>query len=136
MLYLNSSWAVALLDLIINFVIILDKINLHIFFSFRKKIENIGKMTQMTQEEIITNTKTVIQGLEALKNEHNSILNGLLTSLKAVQQEKPNDSNVVEEKTTIIKKTLESIELGLGEAQVSYFGPSFYFLSFEISYIA
>ncbi|XP_054721166.1 kinesin light chain-like isoform X2 [Uloborus diversus] len=75
-------------------------------------------MTQMTQEEIITNTKTVIQGLEALKNEHNSILNGLLTSLKAVQQEKPNDSNVVEEKTSIIKKTLESIELGLGEAQV------------------
>lgn len=77
-------------------------------------------MTQMTQEEIITNTKTVIQGLEALKNEHNSILNGLLTSLKAVQQEKPNDTNVVEEKTTIIKKTLESIELGLGEAQVIY----------------
>lgn len=89
-----------------------------LFSSFRKKIENIGKMTQMTQEEIITNTKTVIQGLEALKNEHNSILNGLLTSLKAVQQEKPNDTNVVEEKTTIIKKTLESIELGLGEAQV------------------
>lgn len=87
--------------------------------SIRKKIENIGKMTQMTQEEIITNTKTVIQGLEALKNEHNSILNGLLTSLKAVQQEKPNDTNVVEEKTTIIKKTLESIELGLGEAQVN-----------------
>ncbi|GFS89925.1 kinesin light chain [Nephila pilipes] len=84
----------------------------------RKKIENIGKMTQMTQEEIITNTKTVIQGLEALKNEHNSILNGLLTSLKAVQLEKPNDGNVVEEKTTIIKKTLDSIELGLGEAQV------------------
>ncbi|XP_071038985.1 kinesin light chain [Parasteatoda tepidariorum] len=84
----------------------------------RKKIENIGKMTQMTQEEIITNTKTVIQGLEALKNEHNSILNGLMTSLSAVKLEKPNDSNVIEEKTTIIKKTLDSIELGLGEAQV------------------
>uniref|UniRef100_A0A2L2YKV3 Kinesin light chain n=1 Tax=Parasteatoda tepidariorum TaxID=114398 RepID=A0A2L2YKV3_PARTP len=75
-------------------------------------------MTQMTQEEIITNTKTVIQGLEALKNEHNSILNGLMTSLSAVKLEKPNDSNVIEEKTTIIKKTLDSIELGLGEAQV------------------
>ncbi|KAG8188545.1 hypothetical protein JTE90_007155 [Oedothorax gibbosus] len=87
-------------------------------FELRKKIENIGKMTQMTQEEIITNTKTVIQGLEALKNEHNSILNGLLTSLEAVQHEKPNDGNVVEEKTSIIKKTLDSIELGLGEAQV------------------
>lgn len=75
-------------------------------------------MTQMTQEEIITNTKTVIQGLEALKNEHNSILNGLLSSLKAGQQEKLIDNDVVEEKTAIVKKTLESIELGLGEAQV------------------
>ncbi|XP_067134964.1 kinesin light chain isoform X2 [Centruroides vittatus] len=74
-------------------------------------------MTQMTQEEIITNTKTVIQGLEALKNEHLSILNGLLSSLKAVQQEK-GDSNLMEEKSSLIKKHLDSIELGLGEAQV------------------
>lgn len=109
-------------DLVISSILIYSDTLTYNNFSFRKKIENIGKMTQMTQEEIITNTKTVIQGLEALKNEHNSILNGLLTSLKAVQQEKPNDSNVVEEKTTIIKKTLESIELGLGEAQVRYLG--------------
>ncbi|XP_013772542.2 kinesin light chain-like [Limulus polyphemus] len=74
-------------------------------------------MTGMTQEEIISNTKTVLQGLEALKNEHNSIYSGLLLSLKAVQQEK-GDGHLVEEKASIIKKNLESIELGLGEAQV------------------
>ncbi|XP_013779832.1 kinesin light chain-like isoform X2 [Limulus polyphemus] len=74
-------------------------------------------MTAMTQEEIITNTKTVLQGLEALKNEHNSIYNGLMSSLKAVQREN-GDSNLMEEKANIIKKNLESIDLGLGEAQV------------------
>jgi kinesin light chain len=105
----------------------------------RKKIECIGKMTQMTQEEIMTNTKTVVQGLEALKNEHNSILNGLTSSLElavsavekaqqAVQQQSVNstgvtsggvgDASVVEEKTGLVQKSLEMIELGLGEAQV------------------
>ncbi|XP_023213394.1 kinesin light chain-like isoform X2 [Centruroides sculpturatus] len=83
-----------------------------------KKIESIGKMTQMTQEEIITNAKTVIQGLEALRNEHNSILNGLMSSLKAVQQEK-GEGNLMEEKASLVRKNLESIELSLGEAQVS-----------------
>lgn len=105
----------------------------------QKKIECIGKMTQMTQEEIMTNTKTVVQGLEALKNEHNSILNGLTSSLElavsavekaqqAVQQQSINstgvtsggvgDASVVEEKTGLVQKSLEMIELGLGEAQV------------------
>ncbi|XP_046382774.1 kinesin light chain isoform X4 [Ischnura elegans] len=117
--------------------------------SSRKKIESIGKMTQMTQEEIMTNTKTVVQGLEALKNEHNSILNGLTSSMEAqaqAQQDKaveaaaamvaavaasaaaanattttssPADpANVVLEKTGLVQKSLEMIELGLGEAQV------------------
>ncbi|KAG8224259.1 hypothetical protein J437_LFUL001639 [Ladona fulva] len=119
-----------------------------------KKIESIGKMTQMTQEEIMTNTKTVVQGLEALKNEHNSILNGLTSSLEAqaqAQQDKaveaaaamvaavaasaavvsansvqaaasPADpANVVLEKTGLVQKSLEMIELGLGEAQLPLF---------------
>ena len=110
-----------------------------VLYCYRKKIEHIGKMTQMTQEEIMTNTKTVVQGLEALKNEHNSILNGLTSSLElavsavekaqqAVQQQTVNssgvssggvgDASVVEEKTGLVQKSLEMIELGLGEAQV------------------
>ncbi|RWS07791.1 Kinesin light chain-like protein [Dinothrombium tinctorium] len=86
-----------------------------------KKLANIDTMTAMTQEDIITNTKTVIQGLEALKNENVSILNGLLSTLKAVQQDvSDRDPNVklMEEKASIVQKSIQSIELGLGEAQV------------------
>lgn len=73
----------------------------------RKKIEDIGKMTQMTQEEIVTNTKTVLQGLEALRVEHLSIIAGLTEGKKDP------------DKTDIIQKNIENIELGLGEAQVN-----------------
>lgn len=78
-------------------------------------------MTAMTQDEIITNTKTVIQGLEALKNENHSILSGLLASLQVVREAaKGGDANtrLMEEKASIIQKSIESLELGLGEAQV------------------
>lgn len=78
-------------------------------------------MTAMTQDEIVTNTKTVIQGLEALKNENHSILSGLLPSIKAIRESSKDDANVkiMEEKANIIQKSIESIELGLGEAQVN-----------------
>jgi kinesin light chain len=64
-------------------------------------------MTQMTQEEIVTNTKTVLQGLEALRHEHMSIMSNLTEGKKDP------------DKVDIIQKNLENIELGLGEAQVS-----------------
>lgn len=63
-------------------------------------------MTQMTQEEIVTNTKTVLQGLEALRVEHLSIIAGLT------------DGKKDPDKADIISKNIEDIELGLGEAQV------------------
>jgi kinesin light chain len=84
---------------------------------FSKKIEEIGKMTTISQEDITANTKTIIQGLETLKNEHHQILNGLLTSLKSIKREN-GDTNLPEEKTNRLKKSLETIELGLSEAQV------------------
>ncbi|KAM7288447.1 kinesin light chain isoform X3 [Ixodes scapularis] len=88
-----------------------------------KKIESIGRMTAMSQEDIVSNTKTVIQGLEALRNEHNSILTGLLSSVQAVQQQAQREGGtkaglVVEEKAHMVHKSLEALELGLGEAQV------------------
>ena len=64
-------------------------------------------MTQMTQEEIVTNTKTVLQGLEALRVEHMSIIAGLTEGKKDP------------DKADIISKNIENIELGLGEAQVN-----------------
>lgn len=82
----------------------------------------------MTQEEIVSSTKTVSQGLEALRSEHQSILQGLQGSLKAANQEKL-DANVIEEKAGLIKKSLDMIELGLGEAQVSYCSPVSFFSS-------
>lgn len=90
-------------------------------FVFRENVDQIGNMTAMTQDEIVTNTKTVIQGLEALKNENHSILSGLLPSIKAIRESSKDDANVkiMEEKANIIQKSIESIELGLGEAQVN-----------------
>lgn len=74
-------------------------------------------MTALSQDEIVSNTKTVIQGLDTLKNEHHQILNSLLSSLKTIKRES-GDTNLVEEKTNILKKSLETIELGISEAQV------------------
>jgi ABC-type phosphate transport system auxiliary subunit len=74
----------------------------------------------MTQEEIVSSTKTVSQGLEALRAEHQSILQGLNGSLKAATQEKL-DANVIEEKANLIQKSLDMIDLGLGEAQARAF---------------
>lgn len=70
-------------------------------------------MTQMTQEEIVTNTKTVLQGLEALRHEHMSIMSGLTEGKKDP------------DKIDIIQKNIENIELGLGEAQVIVHAQSF-----------
>ncbi|XP_060070607.1 kinesin light chain-like isoform X3 [Ylistrum balloti] len=74
-------------------------------------------MTALSQEEIFCNTKTIIQGLDTLKNEHHQILNGLLSSMKTIKREN-GDTNLMEEKTNRLKKSLETIELGLSEAQV------------------
>ena len=71
-------------------------------------------MTALSQEDIMTNTKTVVQGLEALKNEHNSILNGLTSAL---DQQTASEHG---EKSYLVQKSLDMIELGLGEASVSF----------------
>lgn len=80
-------------------------------------------MISMSQEEIIGNTKTVVQGLEALRNENLAILSGLMESLQIVRETSKGDVNtrLMEEKASIIKKSIESIELGLNEAQVCFY---------------
>ena len=77
-------------------------------------------MTALNQEDIISNTKTVVQGLDTLRNEHNQILNSLLSSMQTIK-EKNGETNLVEEKANILKKSIDMIDLGLGEAQVSAF---------------
>uniref|UniRef100_A0A3P9HP09 Kinesin light chain n=1 Tax=Oryzias latipes TaxID=8090 RepID=A0A3P9HP09_ORYLA len=71
---------------------------------------------KLSQDEIISQTKQVIQGLEALKQEHHSILDGLLGTLRCLKQDE--EGVLVEEKSHMIRKSLEMLELGLSEAQV------------------
>ena len=64
---------------------------------------------KLSQDEIISNTKNVVRGLETLKNEHSGILKNLGAAITH------DEANV---KTDILKASLEKIELGIGEAQV------------------
>jgi len=88
----------------------------------RKKIEEIGEKTSspaMTQEEIISSTKTVVQGLETLRVEHHQVLNGLQAS---ADNDKPGNisTGLVDEKMSLLKKSVDMIELAMGEAQVCW----------------
>ncbi len=74
-------------------------------------------MTALNQEDILQNTKTVVQGLEALRQEHQTIQHTLLQSLSALR-DKNEESTLIEEKAMIVEKSLEMIDLGMGEAQV------------------
>ncbi|XP_067830983.1 kinesin light chain 3 isoform X2 [Heptranchias perlo] len=71
---------------------------------------------KLSADEIITGTKQVIQGLEALKNENNAILQNLQETLNGLKEDE--EAHLVEEKTCLIQRSLEMIELGLSEAQV------------------
>ncbi|XP_078287236.1 kinesin light chain 3 isoform X1 [Rhinoraja longicauda] len=81
---------------------------------------DMSKMVQMNEklsaDEIITGTKQVIQGLEALKNENNTILQNLQETLNGLKED--DEVHLVQEKTGLIQRSLEMIELGLSEAQV------------------
>uniref|UniRef100_A0A8C7SU88 Kinesin light chain n=1 Tax=Oncorhynchus mykiss TaxID=8022 RepID=A0A8C7SU88_ONCMY len=74
------------------------------------------RLEKLSQEEIISSTKLVIQGLEALKSEHNSILHSLLETIRCLKKDE--EANLVHEKSSLLRKSVEMIELGLGEAQV------------------
>ena len=76
-------------------------------------------------DSLASNVRGVVQGLEALKNEHSGILNSLLQNREIIQKELQSDNNspdhstiMIDEKIMILKKSLETIEVGLDEAQV------------------
>ena len=75
-------------------------------------------MTMISQDEIVSNAKTVTKGLEALRQEHESILGGIKGSLETVEQEPVEENSLIQEKCSMIQRSLEMIELGLGEAHV------------------
>lgn len=77
-------------------------------------------MTAVSQEEVVNHTRTIVQGLEALRNEHTTILAGLNSALEHSPQQSPQQPKNVPEKAGILQKSLDQIELGLSEAQVPY----------------
>ncbi|XP_050344266.1 kinesin light chain isoform X3 [Nymphalis io] len=72
-----------------------------------KKIESLGRMTAMTQEEMVAGARTVAAGLEALRAEHTQLLAGLAANTEHEH-----------EKVSLVRKSIDAIELGLGETQV------------------
>ncbi|XP_010784463.1 LOW QUALITY PROTEIN: kinesin light chain 2 [Notothenia coriiceps] len=66
-------------------------------------------LERLSQDDIVLNTKAVMQGLETLRGEHAQILNSLLDCAQPP---------AAQEKSGLLRKSLEAIELGLGEAQV------------------
>uniref|UniRef100_A0AAZ3SI61 Kinesin light chain n=1 Tax=Oncorhynchus tshawytscha TaxID=74940 RepID=A0AAZ3SI61_ONCTS len=66
-------------------------------------------LERLTQDEIVLNTKTVMQGLETLRGEHAQLLTSLLDCTQPP---------AAQEKSGLLRKSLEAIDLGLGEAQV------------------
>lgn len=63
-------------------------------------------MTQMTHDEIVSNTKLLMQGLEALRVEHAS----MVATEESSGTAPPSDAD----RTSLLRKNLDSLDLGLG----------------------
>ncbi|PWA25546.1 hypothetical protein CCH79_00019885 [Gambusia affinis] len=70
----------------------------------------------LSGEEILCSTQQVIAGLEALKGENRSLLDDLQEAMES--HPASHSSGVEQEKSSIIRQSLDRIELGLSEAQV------------------
>jgi kinesin light chain len=69
----------------------------------------------MSQEDILQSTKTVVQGLDALKNEHGKMLTNILDSIRTTSTSSSSsltDANKLEEKAGLLRKSMDMIELG------------------------
>ena len=72
---------------------------------------------QMNQDDILSNTRSVVQSLEALKNEHSSMIKTLIEKLDSLKND-VNGRTIVEEEITILKNSDEMVHLGISEATV------------------
>ncbi|XP_063108955.1 kinesin light chain 3 isoform X2 [Cavia porcellus] len=71
---------------------------------------------RLNPEELVRQTRQVVQGLEALRTEHRTLAGHLGEAL--ARQGPVASSELLEEKQQVVSHSLEAIELGLGEAQV------------------
>ncbi|KAI2542398.1 kinesin light chain 4, partial [Homo sapiens] len=72
---------------------------------------------RLSQEEILGSTRLVSQGLEALRSEHQAVLQSLSQTIECLQQG-GHEEGLVHEKARQLRRSMENIELGLSEAQV------------------
>ncbi|XP_037123427.1 kinesin light chain 3 [Syngnathus acus] len=72
----------------------------------------------LSAEEILCSTQQVIAGLEALRGENRSLLESLRGAAQSPEMAVEGGGSVEQEKSGIIRQSLERIELGLSEAQV------------------
>lgn len=63
----------------------------------------------MSQDDILQSTKSVIQGLDALKNEHGKMLESVVDSINTSSIV---DNNKLEEKAGLLRKSMDMIDLG------------------------
>ncbi|XP_049643243.1 kinesin light chain 3 [Suncus etruscus] len=68
------------------------------------------QVASLSPEELVRQTRQVVQGLEALRAEHHGLAGHLAGVLAGAE--------LLEEKQQVLSQSLEAIELGLGEAQV------------------
>ncbi|XP_046538533.1 kinesin light chain 3 isoform X1 [Equus quagga] len=71
---------------------------------------------RLSPEELVRQTRQVVQGLEALRAEHHGLARHLAEALTG--QGPVAGLELLEEKQQVVSHSLEAIELGLGEAQV------------------
>ncbi|XP_020823933.1 kinesin light chain 2 [Phascolarctos cinereus] len=76
----------------------------------------MSREEKLSQDEIVLGTKAVIQGLETLRGEHRALLASLLENVAG--REAGEAEPATQERSGLLRRSLEAIELGLGEAQV------------------
>lgn len=71
----------------------------------------------MNQDDILQNTRSVVQSLEALKNEHSNMIKQLCDKLETFKNDL-NSRTIIEEEISILKNSDEMVHLGISEASV------------------
>jgi len=75
--------------------------------------------TMLSQGEILSRTKAVLQALETLQNEHLHIMDSLVESASSQLNALDCSDCAVTEKVQFVQRMLGQLELGIGESQVS-----------------
>jgi kinesin light chain len=71
----------------------------------------------MNQDEILQSTRSVVQSLETLKNEHTNMINTFVDKLDAFKND-AQSTHIIEEEISILKNSDEMVHLGISEASV------------------